>query len=73
VTASQIIEEIKSLPPKEQAEVIRFAYRLDSERRLSGKELSALAARMAKATDPAEAAMVREAIIHGFYGEKSDA
>jgi len=73
VTASQIIEEIKSLPPKEQVEVIRFAYHLDSERRLTGKELSALAARMVKATDPGEAAMVREAIVHGFYGEKSDA
>ena len=73
MTAAKIIEEIKSLPPEQQAEVIRFAYRLDAERQLSGKELSALAKRMADATDSAEASLVREAIIRGFYGEKPHA
>jgi hypothetical protein len=68
VTAAKIIEEIKHLSPKEQAEVIQFAYRLDAERQLSGKELSALAERMTQTTDPAEAALVREAIARGFYG-----
>ena len=68
VTAAKIIEEIKKLPPEQQAEVIRFAYHLDAERRLSGKDLSALAERMTRATDPAEAALVREAIVRGFYG-----
>ena len=38
-----MIEEIKRLDPKEQLDVIRFAYQLDAERRLTGKELSSLA------------------------------
>jgi hypothetical protein len=73
VTASQIIEEIKRLDPKEQLGVIRFAYQLDAERRLTGKELSSLAERMVKTTDPAEQAIVREEIIRGFYGQRSNA
>jgi hypothetical protein len=68
MTAAKIIEEIKHLSPKEQAEVIRFAYHLDAERQLTGKELSALAERMTRANDPAEASLVREAIVRGFYG-----
>ena len=73
VTASQIIEEIKRLDPKEQVGVIRFAYQLDAERRLTGKELSALAERMLNTTDPAEQARVREEIVRGFYGERQNA
>ena len=68
VTASQLIEELKQLPPKEQAEVIRFAYQLDAERRLTGKELSGLAERLLQSTDPADTALVRETIMRGFYG-----
>jgi hypothetical protein len=68
VTAAKIIEEIKHLSAKEQVEVIRFVYHLDAERQLTGKELSALAERMTRTTDPAEAALVREAIVRGFYG-----
>ncbi len=68
MNASQIIREIATLPPEEQAKVVRFAYSLDAERRLSGPELSALAARMAAATDPAEAARLRAEITRGFYG-----
>jgi hypothetical protein len=73
MTASQIIQEIEALPPEEQAKVVRFAYRLDAERQLTGAELSALAERMAASTDPAEAAMLRETITRGFYGEKPHA
>ena len=73
MTASQIIKEIKRLDPKEQLGVIRFAYQLDAERQLTGKELSSLAERMVKATDPAEEAMVREAIVRGFYGQRQNA
>ena len=43
MSATQVIEEIQHLTPTEQAEVIQFAYRLDAERMLSGKELVALA------------------------------
>jgi len=73
MTAAKIIEEIKKLSPEEQAEIIRFSYRLDAERQLTGKELSALAKRMTQATDPAEVSLVREAILRGFYGEKPHA
>ncbi len=73
MTAKQIIAEIENLAPKEQEEVVRFAYRLDAERQLTGKELSALAERMVESTDPVQTAMLREAIVRGFYGGKPDA
>lgn len=67
MTASKIIGQIKRLDRKEQLSVIRFAYRLDAERRLTGEELSGLAERMVNATDPAEEALIREAMVRGFY------
>ena len=67
MTASEIIVEIKRLDRKEQLGVIRFAYQLDAQRRLTGKELSQLAERMVNATDPAEEAIIREAMIRGFH------
>ena len=73
MAAEQIIEEIKRLDPKEQLGVIRFAYQLDAERRLSSKELSSLAARMINATDEVEAARIREEIVRGFYGQRQNA
>jgi hypothetical protein len=71
MTASEIIEEIKRLDPKEQLGVIRFAYQLDAQRKLSGAELSSLAARMTETDDAVEAARIREAIVRGFYGAKT--
>ena len=68
MTASQIIEEIKQLDPKEQLGVIQFAYQLDAERHLTGNELSSLAERMVEAKDAVEAATVREMTVRGFYG-----
>ena len=73
MTASEIIEVIKRLDPNEQLGVIRFAYQLDAERKLTGKELSSLAERMVNATDPAEEARIREEIIRGFYGRREHA
>ena len=73
MTATQIIEEIKRLDPNEQLGVIRFAYQLDAERKLTGKELSDLAERMVNTSDPAEKARVREEIIRGFYGRRQNA
>ena len=70
VTAQQIIEEIKRLDPQEQLGVIRFAYKLDAERQLSGGELSKLAARMTETDDAVEAVAIRESIVRGFYGDK---
>ena len=72
MTAAQIIDEIESLSPEEQARVVRFVYQLDAERKLSGPELSALAERLV-AADPVEASHVRETIVSGFYGTKRDA
>jgi hypothetical protein len=47
--------------------VIRFAYRLDAERQLSGEELSKLAARMSETDDAVEPATIRDTIVRGFY------
>ena len=66
MTATQIIEEIATLPPSEQAAVIRFAYRLDAERQLTGAELSQLAGRMVSTKDAAESLVLRGEIVRGF-------
>jgi len=71
MSAGEIIEEIKRLDPKEQLGVIRFAYQLDAERKLSGAELSSLAARMTETDDALEAVRIREAIVRAFYGAKT--
>ncbi|MEY2501083.1 MAG: hypothetical protein QOI07_1417 [Verrucomicrobiota bacterium] len=68
MTAAQIIDQIKSLPPDEWAGVVRFVYELEAERKLSGTELSVLAERFVNAPDPTEASHVREEIVRGFYG-----
>ena len=73
VSATQVIHEIQQLTPSEQAEVIQFAYRLDAERMLSGKEIGTLAKRMIEASDPAEKLRIREEMTRGFYGDKPDA
>jgi hypothetical protein len=67
MTADEIIEEIKRLDLKEQLGVICFASRLAAERRLTGKELSELAEQLVNATDPAEEAIIRQAMIRGFH------
>jgi hypothetical protein len=73
VSAREIIIEIQRLPPTEQAEVIQFAYRLDAERMLSGKELAALAQRMIDTADPVEKLRIRQELTRGFYGGSSHA
>ena len=73
MSATEVIAEIEHLTPSEQAEVIQFAYRLDAERMLSGKELVALAKKMIAAADTAEALEIREQMVRGFYGGKPDA
>jgi hypothetical protein len=73
MTATEIIEEIKRLEPKDQLGVIRFVYQLDAERHLTGSELSALAKRMTQTADAAEAATIRESILRGFYGVRDHA
>jgi hypothetical protein len=66
--ATEVIDDIKHLPPAEQAEVIRFAIGLAHDRQLSGEELGQLADQLAKSEDPAEIARLRSALTRGFYG-----
>lgn len=73
MTAEEVIRELEALPPADQAVVIRYAYRLDAERRLTGPELSNLAEGMTRTEDPGEALLVREEILRGFYGGKPHA
>ena len=67
MTPDEIIEEIRRLDLKEQLGVIRVACQLATQRRLTGKELSELAEQMVKTTNPAEEAIIREAMIRGFH------
>jgi hypothetical protein len=69
VTATKVIEEIRHLPREEQSQVIRFAFELARERQLSGRELSALAQRLADSNDPAESDRLKSEITRGFYGD----
>ena len=69
MTATAVIEEIKHLSPADQSRVIQCAYELARARQLPGKELSALAQRMADADNPAEVMKLRDEIHHGFYGK----
>ena len=68
MTATEIIDEITALPPAEQAKVVKFAYKLDAERQLSGPELSEIAKGLVGATDPVEIARLRDVLTRGFYG-----
>jgi hypothetical protein len=69
MSATQVIEDIKHLPPAEQAEVIQFAFQLARTRPLTGSELTSLAQRMADSDDPAEVARLKTSLVGGFYGE----
>jgi hypothetical protein len=73
VTAAEIIREIEALPPQEQEQVVRFAWRLGAWRKLSPAELGTLAERLATTSDSVEAAALREEIMQGFYGVRSNA
>jgi hypothetical protein len=69
MTAATVIEEIKHLAPKEQAEVIQFAVELARSRQLTAQELGELADRLAESEDPAEIIRLKSAMTRGFYGE----
>jgi hypothetical protein len=69
MTSAAIIQEIKQLPPAEQAEVIQFTVGLARRRQLAGKELGELADRLAASDDPAEIIRLKSAMTVGFYGE----
>jgi hypothetical protein len=69
MSATEVIKEIKELPPSEQIEVIQFALELARTRPLTAAELTSLAQRMADMDDPAEAERLKTSIARGFYGE----
>ena len=69
MTSAAIIEEIKQLPPAEQAEVIQFTFGLVHSRQLTGNELGELADKLAASEDPAEIIRLKSAMTRGFYGE----
>lgn len=69
MNAAQVINEIKHLPPGEQAEVIQFAFELARNRQLTARELGELAEQLAKSDDPAEIIRLKSAMTRGFYGE----
>lgn len=73
MSAAQIIEAIKQLPPAEQAEVMRFAREFNGERQLSPEELEALGRRLAGTTDPAEVKRLTDDLVRGFYGGQAHA
>ena len=65
-----IINEIKRLPPAEQARVARLVSELN--RPLTGEELTELAGKLAAESDPARAGALKEQIATGFYGDGRD-
>ncbi len=73
MSAAQIIEAIKKLPPEERVEVVQFAREYETVPRLSPEQLGELSKRLANATDPAEIAELEKTLMNGFYGIKIDA
>jgi hypothetical protein len=69
VSAAEVIDEIKHLPPGEQAAVIQFTIELARSRQLSAEELGELAGRLVESNDPAEIVRLKSAMTRGFYGE----
>ena len=69
MTATQMIEEMDSLAPDEQAKVIQHAFELARHRQLSADELGDLADLLAASNDPAEIIRLKSAMTRGFYGE----
>lgn len=69
MTAVQIIEEIRHLPPQEMEQVVGFVRSLDRPRKLSSEELNALAQKLVDARTDEEATALKQQITVGFYGE----
>jgi hypothetical protein len=69
MNAVQIIDEIRHLPPGEQARVVHFVRTLDEGQRWTGQELGEAAGRLAEESDPAKAQALKERIATGFYGK----
>ena len=71
MSVAEIKQAIEKLTPQEKGKVFQFVHDLEAKQRLSGRQLSALAEKLAQATDPMEISRLREEIGQGFYGTKS--
>ena len=69
MSAAKVIDEIRHLPPGEQAEVIQFTIELARSRQLSGKELGELANSLSESEDPVEIVRLKSTMTRGFYGD----
>jgi len=69
MTAVQIIEEIRHLPPQEREQVVGFVRSLNRPRKLSSEELNDLAQKLVDARTDEEATALKQQITVGFYGE----
>lgn len=70
MTATEIIDEIKHLPPEERARVESyFSEQAREARQLSGDELGRMAEQLIESGDPVQKAALREKISKGFYGD----
>jgi len=70
MTAAQVIDQIKALPPNGREEVLRFTRTLEVGHMLTGAELEVLAEKLAATNDPEEASRLKEELTAGFYGTK---
>lgn len=73
MSAAEVIDAIKELPPEERLDVVRFVREYETVPQLTPEELGQLGERLASATDPKEIANLERAIMNGFYGMKIDA
>ena len=68
MSAAEIIEQIKRLPPDERERVRNFARENLEPGQLPGEEIGELAQKMIDAKDSAEAKRLEDEIVRGFYG-----
>ncbi len=68
MNAAEIIEEIKHLPPHEQAFVAEFVESLDVKRPWTPEELGKAAEQLVAETDPVRAQALQDRMVAGFYG-----
>jgi hypothetical protein len=68
MTAVEIIDEIKHLPPGERDEVIRYIHALEEKTPWTAQRLTESATRLAAEDDSARARSLRNKIAAGFYG-----
>ena len=68
MSALEIIEQIRRLPPGEREKIRAFVRENLEDGQLSSQELGHLTRRMVQADNPAEAERLKDEIVRGFYG-----